>query len=168
MNIYRLFKVFGILSMTMTYCQKAKKPSVQAQQPAQPQTTLQGWPPPYQRPAGRITWEDSSLEKLLYKFAGRWDSATSNTLHNISYRGLTDEFMTSVVSPRSLIRIAAWTNNRRRFKQKDCLYQSFGYPQGAPLQGQWYNGCDLAWWHFRLIRFSFLPDIHIFTESHLR
>ncbi|MGD8893174.1 MAG: hypothetical protein PVF94_09105 [Desulfobacterales bacterium] len=42
-----------------------------------------GWPPPYQRPPGRSTWEDSSPEKLLYKFAGRWDSATSNTLHNI-------------------------------------------------------------------------------------
>jgi len=68
---------------SMTYCQKAKKPSVQAQRPAQPQTTVQGWPPPYQRPPGRSTWEDSSPEKLLYKFAGRWDSATSNTLHNI-------------------------------------------------------------------------------------
>ena len=68
---------------SMTYCRKAEKPSVQTQQPAQPQTTVQGWPPPYQRPLGRITWEDSSLEKLLYKFAGRWDSATSNTLHNI-------------------------------------------------------------------------------------
>jgi hypothetical protein len=44
---------------------------------------VSGWPPPYQRPPGRITWEDSSPEKLLYKFAGRWDSATSNTLHNI-------------------------------------------------------------------------------------
>lgn len=42
-----------------------------------------GWPPPYQKPPGRSTWEDSSPEKLLYKFAGRWDSATSNTLHNI-------------------------------------------------------------------------------------
>ncbi len=42
-----------------------------------------GWPPPYQRPPGRSTWEDSSPEKLLYKFAGRWDSATSNRLHNI-------------------------------------------------------------------------------------
>jgi hypothetical protein len=41
------------------------------------------WPPPYRRPAGRSTWEDSSAEKLLYKFAGRWDAATSNTLHNI-------------------------------------------------------------------------------------
>lgn len=67
---------------SMTYCQKAKKPSVATQQPA-PQTTVQGWPPPYQRPSGKITWEDSSPEKLLYKFAGRWDSATSNTLHNI-------------------------------------------------------------------------------------
>jgi hypothetical protein len=68
---------------SITYCQKAKKPSVQAQQPAQPQAMVQGWPPVYQRPLGRITWEDSSPEKLLYKFAGRWDSATSNTLHNI-------------------------------------------------------------------------------------
>ena len=42
-----------------------------------------GWPPPYRKPSGTITWEDSSPEKLLYKFAGRWDSATSNTLHNI-------------------------------------------------------------------------------------
>ena len=68
---------------SMTYCQKAKKPSVQEQRPTQPQKTVQGWPPPYQRPLGSITWEDSSLGKLLYKFAGRWDSATSNTLHNI-------------------------------------------------------------------------------------
>ena len=68
---------------SLTYCRKAKKPSVQAQQPAQPQTKAQGWPPAYQRPPGRTTWEDSSPEKLLYKFAGRWDSATSNTLHNI-------------------------------------------------------------------------------------
>jgi hypothetical protein len=68
---------------SMTFCQKTKKPSVQAQQPAQPKTEVQGWPPPYQRPRGKITWEDSSSEKLLYKFAGRWDSATSNTLHNI-------------------------------------------------------------------------------------
>ena len=68
---------------SMTYCQKAKKPSVKTQRPAQPQATVQGWPPPYQRPSGRSTWEDSSPEKLLYKFAGRWDSATSNTLHNI-------------------------------------------------------------------------------------
>jgi hypothetical protein len=44
---------------------------------------VSGWPPPYQRPPGRSTWEDSSPEKLFYKFVGRWDSATSNTLHNI-------------------------------------------------------------------------------------
>lgn len=45
-----------------------------------------GWPPPYHRPPGTSTWEDSSPEKLLYKFAGRWDSATSNTLHNIDLK----------------------------------------------------------------------------------
>ena len=42
-----------------------------------------GWPPPYRKPSGRSTWEDSSPEKLLYKFAGRWDHVTSNTLYNI-------------------------------------------------------------------------------------
>jgi len=42
-----------------------------------------GWPPPYQRPTGSVTWEDSSPEKLLYKFAGRWDFVSSNRLHNI-------------------------------------------------------------------------------------
>jgi hypothetical protein len=68
---------------SMTYCQKTKKRPNQVQRSTQPQTTAKGWPPPYQRPSGRSTWEDSSPEKLLYKFAGRWDSATSNTLHNI-------------------------------------------------------------------------------------
>ena len=29
---------------SMTYCQKAKKPPVQAQRPAQPQKTVKGWP----------------------------------------------------------------------------------------------------------------------------
>ena len=42
-----------------------------------------GWPPPYQRPTGSVSPDDSSPKNLLYKFAGRWDSATSNTLHNI-------------------------------------------------------------------------------------
>ena len=42
-----------------------------------------GWPPPYQKPTGSVSPDDSSPKNLLYKFAGRWDSATSNTLHNI-------------------------------------------------------------------------------------
>jgi len=42
-----------------------------------------GWPPPYQRPTGRVSPDDSSPKNLLYKFAGRWDHVTSNTLHNI-------------------------------------------------------------------------------------
>lgn len=42
-----------------------------------------GWPPPYEKPTGRVSPDDSSPKNLLYKFAGRWDSATSNTLHNI-------------------------------------------------------------------------------------
>jgi len=47
------------------------------------QRDASGWPPPYQKPTGTVAWEDSSPEKLLYKFAGRWDSATTNTLHYI-------------------------------------------------------------------------------------
>ena len=42
-----------------------------------------GWPPPYEKPTGRVSPDDSSPKNLLYKFAGRWDSATSNTLHNL-------------------------------------------------------------------------------------
>jgi hypothetical protein len=42
-----------------------------------------GWPPPYQRPTGNVSLEDSSPGNLLYKFAGRWDFVSSNRLHNI-------------------------------------------------------------------------------------
>lgn len=69
-----------------TYCQKAAKPPGRAHKKtppsSQPQTTSGSWPPPYRKPAGNVSWEDSSPGKLLYKFAGRWDSVTSNTLHN--------------------------------------------------------------------------------------
>ncbi|MFN2127662.1 MAG: carboxypeptidase-like regulatory domain-containing protein [Anaerolineales bacterium] len=42
-----------------------------------------GWPPPYEKPTGRVSPDDSSPKNLLYKFAGRWDHVSSNTLHNI-------------------------------------------------------------------------------------
>jgi hypothetical protein len=72
---------------SVTYCQKGQKPAEQArrpqQKPAQAPGGSSGWPPPYRRPGGRSSWEDSDPGSLLYKFAGRWDAATSNTLHNI-------------------------------------------------------------------------------------
>ena len=67
---------------SMTYCRKSEKPSPQTRLQAGASTT-KGWPPPYKRPDGSSSWEDSSPDKLLYKFAGRWDSASANTLHNI-------------------------------------------------------------------------------------
>ncbi len=43
----------------------------------------QGWPPPYVRPQGNINEDNPSAQMLLYKFAGRWDHVTTNTLTNL-------------------------------------------------------------------------------------
>lgn len=71
-------------------CQKTEPASMPRQARPAPGTTSpqtpSGWPPPYQRPQGRSTWEDSDPASLLYKFAGRWDSVTTNTLHNIDLK----------------------------------------------------------------------------------
>lgn len=87
----------GILSIlspdgSVTRCQKARKPQLAApgQQPGMPtapypqtQSAGQHWPPPYARPQGRIDENNPSAQALLYKFAGRWDHVTSNTLNNL-------------------------------------------------------------------------------------
>jgi len=41
------------------------------------------WPPPYVRPQGPIDENNPGPALLLYKFAGRWDNVTSNTLTNL-------------------------------------------------------------------------------------
>lgn len=73
-------------------CQKAKSPkqagtTSRAEKPAQKhyETDLpdRGWPPPYARPQGRVDEENPGSQALLYKFAGRWDHVTRNTLTNI-------------------------------------------------------------------------------------
>ena len=73
-------------------CQKARKPKVagtgeESGQPAtqgrQTQIPDQGWPPPYARPQGHIDEDSPSTQALLYKFAGRWDHVTTNTLTNL-------------------------------------------------------------------------------------
>jgi hypothetical protein len=51
-----------------------------AMKPAQ---SAKGWPPPYAKPQGPIDEEDPDAGALLYKFAGRWDHVSSNTLTNI-------------------------------------------------------------------------------------
>ena len=72
----------------VTYCQKGQKPSQQAQAPSQnTQQNMQrrdmgGWPPPYARPS-QVDENAPSLQALLYKFAGRWDHVTANTLTNL-------------------------------------------------------------------------------------
>ncbi|MFH2012637.1 MAG: hypothetical protein ABIJ37_08070 [Pseudomonadota bacterium] len=43
----------------------------------------QHWPPPYARPQGRIDEQNPGSQALLYKFAGRWDHVTRNTLTNL-------------------------------------------------------------------------------------
>ena len=69
---------------SMTYCQKAKKRAQQAQQATttRPNGTTQNWPK-YERPKRSPTGDESDLQSLVYKFAGRWDHITSNTLTNI-------------------------------------------------------------------------------------
>lgn len=68
---------------SMTYCQKAKKQAHQAQHSTRhPHSTTQNWPK-YERPKRSMTGNESDLQSLLYKFAGRWDHVTSNTLTNL-------------------------------------------------------------------------------------
>lgn len=77
---------------SVTQCQKAQKPKQAgttkksgqaASQASQAQLQNQNWPPPYVRPQGRIDENNPGLQALLYKFAGRWDHVTSNTLTNL-------------------------------------------------------------------------------------
>jgi hypothetical protein len=41
------------------------------------------WPPPYRPPQGTIDEYNPTAEMMLYKFAGRWDHVTTNTLTNV-------------------------------------------------------------------------------------
>jgi hypothetical protein len=73
-------------------CQKARKPKPAptkqkprktTQQTRQARSPDKGWPPPYARPQGNIDEDNPGAQALLYKFAGRWDHVTSNTLTNL-------------------------------------------------------------------------------------
>lgn len=75
-------------------CQRAKKPVIAApspqkqapapsgKHPAQAVVPGRNWPV-YARPAGRVTMESTDPQALVYKFSGRWDHATTNTLSNL-------------------------------------------------------------------------------------
>ena len=77
---------------SVTQCQKAKKPKQAGTQQKsnknksstnQAQSHDQAWPPPYARPQGRVDENNPGAQTLLYKFSGRWDHVTSNTLTNL-------------------------------------------------------------------------------------
>jgi hypothetical protein len=74
---------------SMSACERGGQstPSAQtlpsAAMPKQTQFNDDGWPPPYQRPPGRSSWESSSPQHLLYKFSGRWDHYSGSTLENL-------------------------------------------------------------------------------------
>jgi hypothetical protein len=57
---------------------KAPKPKSRTARKA-----VRGWPPPYARPQGAINEYNPDAQALLYKFAGRWDHVTTNTLTNL-------------------------------------------------------------------------------------
>lgn len=74
---------------SVSYCQKTDKkeqqqvglPQGSAQNPQQ-ETNVGVWPPVYERP-GYVDETAPSTQALLYKFAGRWDHVTTNTLTNL-------------------------------------------------------------------------------------
>jgi len=77
---------------SVTQCQRAKKPKQTATQKNsgknkastnRAQSQSQNWPPPYARPQGRVDEHNPNDQALLYKFAGRWDHVTRNTLTNL-------------------------------------------------------------------------------------
>jgi hypothetical protein len=77
---------------SVTQCQKAKKPKPTTAQKKSGKSNAsanhtssqgQAWPPAYARPQGRVDEYNPSDQALLYKFAGRWDHVTSNTLTNL-------------------------------------------------------------------------------------
>lgn len=78
-----------IMSMdgSVSQCRKGEKPkkAVTARKPSdKAAATGKGrWPPPYVKPQPPFDEANPSLELLLYKFAGRWDHVTSNTLTNL-------------------------------------------------------------------------------------
>ena len=81
--------VLLIMSMdgSVSQCRKGKKPKEEAaaKKPSgAPSPSANGpWPPPYVRPQPPFDEVNPSPELLLYKFAGRWDHVTRNTLTNL-------------------------------------------------------------------------------------
>ena len=74
---------------SVSQCRKAAPRSPQQTNPGQPSAGTAGslvpgpnWPR-YERPAGRVSEDAPSPQALLYKFAGRWDHVSSNTLTNL-------------------------------------------------------------------------------------
>ena len=77
---------------SVMHCQKTRKPKAaqaeqkprkSAPQNRQAKSPDQGWPPIYARPQGNIDEDNPGAQALMYKFAGRWDHVTSNTLTNL-------------------------------------------------------------------------------------
>jgi hypothetical protein len=77
---------------TVMQCRKARKPKVagtkqksgkSAKQGRQALSADQEWPPRYDRPQGKVDEYNPGAQALLYKFAGRWDNVTTNTLTNL-------------------------------------------------------------------------------------
>jgi hypothetical protein len=60
-----------------------QKPGKQAAPSPKTEFSDPSWPPPYVRPQGLIDENNPSPALLLYKFAGRWDYVTGNTLTNL-------------------------------------------------------------------------------------
>jgi hypothetical protein len=87
----------GILTVfspdgSVMQCRKTRKPKVvgtkqkpgkSTKQGQQALSTDLGWPPRYARPQDNVDEYNPGAQALLYKFAGRWDNVTTNTLTNL-------------------------------------------------------------------------------------
>jgi hypothetical protein len=79
--------VLLIMSMdgSVSQCRKGKKPQETsvAKKPSGTAAASGHWPPAYVKPQPPFDEANPSPELLLYKFAGRWDHVTRNTLTNL-------------------------------------------------------------------------------------
>jgi hypothetical protein len=82
----------GTMDYTGRYAQKGSTPKGEIKKsgpesvgadPVQTQSSDNGWPPAYARPQGNVPEDNPGAQALLYKFAGRWDHVTTNTLTNL-------------------------------------------------------------------------------------
>ena len=115
---------------SISNCKRGSKHVQQAQPLPAPGTDQQtrkygvntGWPPHYIRPSGRSSWDSSTVQHLLYKFAGRWDHYSGSTLINL------------YLKPNGTYKDSRESRYSGTFTDEDGVWDAVGTGQG---QGRW-------------------------------